>query len=50
MGKQRKHRSGNPDIPAAQSVNPLGNSPDDPQAGEIYSKEAKAAKKHNTKR
>ncbi|ADU30609.1 hypothetical protein [Evansella cellulosilytica] len=50
MGKQKAHRSGNPDIPAAQSVNPLGKSPDDARAGEIISEGHEKAKKSNTKR
>ncbi|MDQ0254662.1 hypothetical protein J2S74_002041 [Evansella vedderi] len=50
MGKQRGHRSRNANVPGAQSVNPLGNSPDDPKAGEVLSELAQKAKKENTKR
>ncbi|SDZ63251.1 hypothetical protein SAMN05421736_12312 [Evansella caseinilytica] len=50
MGKQRGHDSRDPKIPGARSVNPLGNSPDDPQPGNVFSRGNEKAKKENTKR
>ncbi|MFA9556997.1 hypothetical protein ACERII_06825 [Evansella sp. AB-rgal1] len=49
MGKHRSTSSQNPAVPAARSVNPLGQSPDDKDAGEVISQGHEAAKKKNTK-
>ncbi|MDG5787257.1 hypothetical protein QA612_07105 [Evansella sp. AB-P1] len=49
MAKQRSVSSQNPKVPGARSVNPLGNAPDDKDAGEVLSQGAEAAKKKNTK-
>ena len=49
MGKQRGHRSGDPER-VTTSVNPLGKAPDDKFAGEVISQGNEKAKKDNTKR
>ncbi|WP_142302869.1 small, acid-soluble spore protein L [Bacillus sp. FJAT-45350] len=49
MSKRQGKQNKNPQVPGAQSVNPLGNSPDNEFAGEVYSQGEEAAKKKNTK-
>lgn len=49
MGKQKGHRSKVPGVTRTESVNPLGQPPDDVNAGEVLSREAERAKKKNTK-
>ncbi|MBU9722087.1 MULTISPECIES: small, acid-soluble spore protein L [Bacillaceae] len=50
MGKQRSTRSQNSKVPGARSVNPMGQSPGEEHAGEVYSQGQESAKKSNTKR
>ncbi|MCE7791913.1 hypothetical protein K8O68_05705 [Salipaludibacillus sp. CUR1] len=50
MGKQRKHRSQNQASPSRTvSVNPLGESPDKEEKGQVLTDLHEKAKKENTK-
>ncbi|WP_416150587.1 hypothetical protein ACM26V_06335 [Salipaludibacillus sp. HK11] len=49
MGKQKGHRNKQSGTARTGSVNPLGQPPDNDNAGEVVSVEAERAKKKNTK-
>ncbi|WP_280771017.1 hypothetical protein [Salipaludibacillus daqingensis] len=49
MGKQKGHRNKQAGSAITESVNPLGQAPDDENKGEVLSREQERAKKKNTK-